>query len=294
MVIEFLLDKTRIGCQNSRVRGRCFWNAIFGGVTKVSVIALALVGLCGGFSADEPRALGDLAARYGVSIEFEKPAFPVETAHGEIAGAAAAEDELAKYAPILIREWSLYPVSLVRKTKLKRIVLCRDLAFAGQKRTAVPDFENETLYLDVSRGLHAERYVRKVIHHEFFHMIDWRDDGAVYSDRSWMGLNPKGFTYGDGGVNAQDDPTVSLHTEAAPGFLNRYSMSGVEEDKAELFAHLLVEPAFVARRSKQDAFLGAKTARLKELLRDFCPDLDDEFWRRSQGAAERQNRTKRR
>ncbi len=62
------------------------------------------------------------------------------------------------------------------------VVRARELTFAGQRRNAIPDFEHDTLYLDVSRGAYSKSYFRKVIHHEFFHIIDYRDDGSLYND----------------------------------------------------------------------------------------------------------------
>ena len=52
----------------------------------------------------------------------------------------------------------------------------------------------------------------------------------------WDALKPKDFKYGSGGKNAQDISTTSLLTEKYPGFLNHYSTTAVEEDKAEVLA----------------------------------------------------------
>ena len=77
----------------------------------------------------------------------------------------------------------------------------------------------------------------------------------------------------------QDDPTASLSTAAAPGFLNKYSMQGVEEDKAELFAYLMVEPDYVSQRARDDSVLASKVTALKTLLHRFCPSVRDDFWK---------------
>ena len=170
------------------------------------------------------------------------------------------------------------PAELVKKTNLKRVVFCKDLSFAKQRRTAVPDFENDVLYLDVARGRSDELYVRKVIHHEFFHIIDLRDDGKLYEDERWAKLNPPDFKYGPGGAKLQDDPTVTVTGKDAPGFLNRYAAAGVEEDKAEVFAHMIVEPKLMAERAKKDKYMRAKMERMKELLAEFTPKMDERFW----------------
>ena len=76
----------------------------------------------------------------------------------------------------------------------------------------------------------------------------------------------------------QDDPSVTTTGQDVPGFLNRYAAAGVEEDKAEVFAHLIVEPKMMADRAKKDKYMRAKVERMKELLADFAPKVDKSFW----------------
>jgi hypothetical protein len=244
--------------------------------------AIVIVLAAGGWARAQDRKLPDLAAvakKYDLEIITAAPRFPVQMKTGEIDGAEAARADIETYSAIFAFEWSLYPPELVKKTGLKRIVFCKHLSFAKQRRTAVPDFEHEVLYLDVSRGRTDEPYVRKVIHHEFFHIIDLRDDNHLYEDERWSKLNPRGFKYGPGGVHLQHDPTVTETGKDEPGFLNRYAASGVEEDKAEVFAHLMAEPKAMKERAVKDRYMRAKIARMKELLAAFCPQADEEFWK---------------
>jgi hypothetical protein len=244
-------------------------------------LALFVVLTCAQAPVLSKPAAPDLAAigkKYGLEFVTAAPAFPVKIKSGLIDGAEAAKADAESYAAIFAFEWSLYPPELVKKTRLKRVVFCQELAFAKQKRTAVPDFENDTLYLDVARGRFDEPYVRKVIHHEFFHIIDLRDDGKLYEDERWARLNPPDFKYGPGGAKLQDDPSVTTTGGDVPGFLNRYAAAGVEEDKAEIFAHLMVEPKPMADRAKKDKYVRAKVERMKELLAEFTPKMDSAFW----------------
>ena len=43
--------------------------------------------------------------------------------------------------------------------------------------------------LDVGTNDQPASYLRKVIHHEFFHVIDYCDDGLLYEDDGWKSLN---------------------------------------------------------------------------------------------------------
>src|SRR5205807_2349389 len=109
--------------------------------------------------------------------------------------------------------------------------------------------------------------------------IDLRDDGELYRDDGWAALNPKGFRYGTGGKEAQGDATVSLAEGAAPGFVSRYAMTAVEEDKAEVFAHMMVGYDRLEKRTQGDRVLGLKMGRMARLLKQFSPAVDGEFWR---------------
>ena len=218
-------------------------------------------------------------SRYGVSVVWQQPEFPVAVTGGKITGNGSGQAGI-RYLPLLVREFSVYPVAFIKRSQLKRIVVCKDLAFEGQHRAAIPDFAGNTLYLDCQRGQHSATYQRSVIHHEFFHLVDYRDDGLVYQDESWSALNRPNFKYGKGGRAVQNDLSQSAIRKPTAGFLTNYSMSGVEEDKAELFAHLIVNAKTVELAQASDEVLDSKVAQLKAGLRSFCEQLDAAFWQR--------------
>jgi hypothetical protein len=226
-----------------------------------------------------PPAARLIGEQYGIEVVWRGQTRPTRTYHGLIRATDARPSELDEYSPLLASEFLLYPPPLIRRSGRERIILCRDLSFNGQKRSAVPDFEHDALYLDVVQGGYSGPYRRRVIHHEFFHLIDFRDDGHLYSDEQWMRLNRETFRYGDGGVRMQDDPTTGLRA-SIPGFLTAYSMSGVEEDKAEVFAHMMTEYTAVEERAIKDSVIREKMSRMKTLMERFCPDIDATFWRR--------------
>jgi hypothetical protein len=240
-------------------------------------------------SPDVRQRLATLARSLGIEIVADHPTFPVQTAHGRIDGQRANQSEIDAYGPLFVSEFTLYPSSLVSRSRLERVVLCTELSFAGQRRNGVPDYERNTLYLDVSRGGYDQIYLRKVIHHEYFHIIDYNDDWSVNEDRRWASLNPARFKYAGGGSGAQESPQTSVLTNRFPGFLNHYSTTAVEEDKAEVFANLVVGHATVDDRAKTDPVLSAKVSLMKDVLSAFCPDIDDAFWKRA-GMTERTDR----
>ena len=228
----------------------------------------------GADAADDARAvaaqLAALARTYKLEIVTSGERFPVQSTHGIIGGADASEEQVAAYRPLLLEALARYPVAFLRQTGLRRFVLCKDLSFAGQARYAVPDFPHDTMYLHVERPASFQvdpsgsfvRYLQKVFHHELFHLIDWKDDGLLYEDRGWAALNPATFRYGTGGKDMRDDPTVSLISHDVSGFLNAYSTAGVEEDKAEVFANLMVNSAELTERVRTDEIIARKVAAL--------------------------------
>ena len=222
--------------------------------------------------------LQELGDDYQIQMIGMEPEFPVRTTHGMIEGRAANEKALKTYLRWFPEEFRLYPVEAIRNSRLQRVILCAELKFAGQLRSAIPDFEHNTLYLDIERASNSRIYQILVFHHELFHVIDYADDYRVYEDAAWVELNEDDFRYGTGGKNAQDNPDTSVLTDRYPGFLNHYSTTGVEEDKAELFANMVVRAKTVERRAESDSVLRTKCDRMRELLHQFCPELDDQFW----------------
>ena len=250
------------------------------GALVVSVVLLSAVAARAQRAprADVGAELARLAEKYAIEIVTDGATFPVKTEHGVVDGKPAKRAAIAAYATLFIPEFSLYPPELVKRAQLKRIVLCDELTFADQRRGAIPEYGSDTLYLDVSRGNYSPSYLRKVIHHEFFHIVDYKDDGEVYADEQWAALNAPGFKYGGGGKSAQGESNASILTDKVPGFLTTYATTGVEEDKAELFANLLVDFAYVEKRARKDKVLAAKAERMRELLAAFCPEMNAAFW----------------
>ena len=59
--------------------------------------------------------------------------------------------------------------------------------------------------------------------------------GAYHKDLAWAALNSVDFQYGQGGSAVQSVPNIGSHSHPMPGFISRYSASGLEEDKAVVF-----------------------------------------------------------
>lgn len=214
-----------------------------------------------------PLCLDDLATRYQVAFEAIKSPLKWKGDGYTVEMEPAADAKLEKYLSLFEKEWSRHAVELVRRARVKRVVIGRGLKMNGQERAAVPAFDGDTMYYDAELGDYSPSYQRVVIHHEFFHMVDQRMK-LLRRDPEWSALNPPEFKYGSGGDKLRTLGVGEL-TDKIPGFLTPYGASAVEEDKAELFAHLLVNRNYVMTRAGTDSVLARKIALLQSRLSNF-------------------------
>lgn len=202
--------------------------------------------------------------------DFELPLLS-GTLHGKPPSPARAEHA----AQLVAAELAIYPPGFLRSVGVSRVLLCSKLSEAGLPIPSLPNYER-TLLLDVEG---SDAFLRRVVHHELFHFVDFADDQRVGDDPAWRASNDPFFVYGDGG-RFQRDPSSSHLTDALPGFLTGYAMSALEEDKAEVFAFMVVAPGRVKRIAAADRVVAAKVARIRMQMSAVRPALDASFWRR--------------
>jgi hypothetical protein len=237
-----------------------------------------------------------ILSRYGIELLIHRGG-PVEDKQygNKVGGKHAALSHCLFYQAFLIPELALYPLDFVAKVGLRRIVLLDRLEYRKQPRKAVPVLKTGTLYLDPKPE--ALYYLQDVLHHEFFHIIDvvmrreavrdpitkklTRKVTYYDPDAEWSAFNTPGFEYGDGGQNARGETAFisgATNSDGAvqKGFLNRYSMSALEEDKAEIFAAMIRYPP--AMFKSKDRILRNKAWLMRRRLEHFCPSLSAAFW----------------
>ena len=239
------------------------------------------------------RSVVDDSVSLQVGGIAHEPVTPVSMQHGDIVSLSSAAPEKATAtalsAILLVLSWieadlhlRPYPQTLWTSAQVRRIVFVNDLAFAGQRRKAVPDMSGHTLFIDVEAGHRDFGYARRVLHHELFHFIEyfgWHHASGLVDAESWCALNPAHFQYRHAsGAQAQDDAVVEQRTEY--GFLNSYAMSAPEEDRAELYGFLMVDFALVRRHSQNDQFLARKVQAIARFLGRIIDDVDQfrSFW----------------
>ncbi len=223
----------------------------------------------------------DVCEKMHLTLDVRSADFSDQGRGYKVTGGQVTENSMQKYSDLWVKEWSKYSSAVFEKAKVTKVVFGEKLSFSGQVRAAVPAWDLNTMYYDPALGNYNPNYQRNVIHHEFFHMMDYRM-GKLSRDPEWAKLNPKSFHYGSGGAKMRD-PKVGVLTSEIPGFLTMYGTAAIEEDKAELYSHLLIDPDFVAKQAAKDTVLAAKIALLKSRMSAWDPVFNADFWTKPQG-----------
>lgn len=180
-----------------------------------------------------------------------------------------SREESTAFLEFLRDELAHYSAATIERMQLDRILLCTQLAKLDQSisgcasMSLFPDslplrmlFRKNTIYL-------ATEYCNKIegrisIHHELFHAIEAHDKSwPKYCDPHWPSFNPPAFRYQDD-VGFTESENYPLNCD---GFLTSYSMQSVREDKAELFAHMIVNYARVKQFAAETTNASAPKSR---------------------------------
>ena len=194
-------------------------------------------------------------------------------------GNPATEEDLDNYIPILLMELSIYPKSFIKRSKIKKIIILNNIQFSkinlSQERSGFPEY-NETMSLILASNERNFAYIRIVFHHEIFHFIDWIDDYS-FKDEKFEKLNLENFSYGNGGENEREWIKLDKNLK---GFINHYSTSGLEEDKAEIYQYLIGCPDEAL--NNKDEIVMKKVRRIQEFINQFdnkgIGKKENNFW----------------
>lgn len=191
-------------------------------------------------------------------LESTKP-FELSLSNGPVHGTPPSAAQLNVASRLVARELDRYPPSFLKKIRLAGVVFASDLSEGDGPIPSLPNVGG-LLLIDATS---MESDLVRCFHHEVFHFFDLIDDGVVSPDVSWEALNAPAFSYGSGGRTLRGAWAAKTTTEI-PGFLSAYATSGVEEDKADLFAYAVARPAVTREHMRDDRFL---TAKVSELVR---------------------------
>lgn len=184
---------------------------------------------------------------------------------------STATPEVRKAAVMAHEEWSRYSNEVLANSGLKAVYLIKDLNVNGQARSGMPDPEvTHSLYFDVSEQyLNSEggSYMRRTFHHEFSHLIEYHlFDSYAPKDSVWSGCNATGLKYGNGGAAMYANADYAHKWHPQKGFVNGYATSGIEEDKAEMFAYYMTDASTLRDLANKDENIACKLHQTELLL----------------------------
>ncbi|MGB0840367.1 MAG: hypothetical protein ACPGXL_09515, partial [Chitinophagales bacterium] len=228
--------------------------------------------------------VAELEVKYPLQIAYKSGDIPTLT-WGYVTYETASKDEakaLLQYLQLFATTFQQYPPKFVAATNLQTVAIVKKLAVDGQFRAAVPDWGTETLLLDFFRGASTPPYQEHVIHHEYYHLIEEEQQGTAYwKDPKWLRINKKSTEYGEGGASAQGNTNAYYLTNPSKGYLNLYSISALEEDKAEVYATLFVatERAKLMEWRKTDRTLRRKARYMQRSVRKIYYHRKEKEWK---------------
>lgn len=216
-----------------------------------------------GWLPDESTSARRFLQRTSLTPLVSATAFELKLMEGALQGEPPGDRHSALWS-LLEQEFARYPEGFLERAGLRAVLLCRSLRQAGQAIPSLPNVD-ATLLLDVDT---TPSFLRRLVHHEVFHFVDFADDRVLEVDEAWSALNDRFFSYGSGG-RFERAPGASLLGSGRPGFFTEYAMAALEEDKAEVFSFMMSEPEAARGVARRDAVVGDKWRAIERQLRAF-------------------------
>jgi hypothetical protein len=143
------------------------------------------------------------------------------------------------------------------KLGLKYVVLCSRVLAGGQAVGGIPVPPLNLLMLNVDEHGGNTPYQQYIFLHELYHLIEFKFNS--YQDAEWQQL------FGAAYANSYEGKLKrSAIGSGKRGFLNAYAETYPHEDRAELFASLLLDPAGVFAQMRDDVLLQKKVRYMAE------------------------------
>jgi len=180
------------------------------------------------------------------------------------------------FVRMLRDELDMYPDAIVSRLGFGNIYILdeftfRDVKLAGQSFSWIPKPA-------VAYGLNSFKpedansraFFSRTTHHEVFHAMErqFTRSGSALFGATWDALNEPGFKYriGPNSVSAEGQPTHTKDNAGRKGFAEPYGMNIATDDRATLYARMMVADKVFYGRLATDPILLAKTKRIQEFF----------------------------
>jgi hypothetical protein len=223
------------------------------------------------------------AKTYRIEVIWKNVPYPMvlREERKALEGVNPSKEAVEQVLPALKRALAKYPRDLLHTVGLSKIILGTQLKASGVHIGGYSYPPSRTLILEINPD-DRQPFKSVILHHEIFHLIDKALLGQYSKqDLVWARLNGpkfKGYQSGDGWKWMASLQPGQAKPTTEPGFVSAYSMSSVAEDKAEVFGHLMEDPAALAELAEKDAVIRAKVTRMKQLVRQASPKMDSKYF----------------
>jgi len=222
-----------------------------------------------------------IEARYGLNISYKD--IPSKLSYDTVFTPVAPKDyrNLLSYLSLFEEEIAKYPKTYFKNSKLRGAFFVKRLFHKQRPAEGVYVYKKNYILFDFERGQKNPKQQRHTIHHELYHMIELLTIGYPgWKDPEWSTLNTKDFQYGKTKLNVQPQNRKSFSEPLYPGFVTAYAMTALAEDKAEVYACLMIESQsrLLHEWIKKDQILAGKVRLMKNFINNFCAEMDDSYW----------------
>ena len=232
--------------------------------------------------ADEQPSVTLLTSRieqdFGIKVMYR--AVPEGINSAVVFSSAAPEDyeDLSRYLMLLHEELNKYPVCFFQKIRLEAIVLVKRQFYDSKPLEGMYPRNARFIVFDFLRNRGHGIKQRLNVHHELYHMFE-NQNGLAWRFRDWENLNVPGFSYQIPSTLQPAKNPVNYFAPPVQGFVTYYAMKSPAEDRAEIFATLMIgsQTRVVHRWMEKDAILRDKVHDLQTAVVELCPAMRDKF-----------------
>ena len=166
------------------------------------------------------------------------------------------------------------PENFVKRSSINKVVILDDLKLRNVPAGGVAAGNVMVL---------RKGFQKHVFYHELFHIFD----DTVHTNKKWCNLNPKDFVYKgsdfyDVDLKKRDAKKVEKNSwlhKMMPHFVSEYAMSFEHEDRAEVFASMVVEGKDFRKRTAKSSVMRKKMNMIMDMT-ESKRLLGRDFWKK--------------
>jgi len=221
-----------------------------------------------------------LEQRYGFQIIYRDFSVPVEKKLVFKLADKKGYEYLARFLTIFAEEVDKYPADFFQHSRLKAVILVKRHFYNEKPVEGLYDSGANVIFIDFWRNRKNILRQRWNIHHELFHMIEIEARRGGNDFSGWVASADKSFQYSPDPRPRSTETRSRFSAPLVPGFVSDYSMTSAVEDRAEIFACLMVasQNKLLLKWTEKDLILKEKVAALKGFLANYCAGMDERFW----------------